>query len=55
MSRFARLYEDPEYDTEFNNDDKHSEQDILEWLHIEIDGVAEKPQEPYSPFETINS
>jgi hypothetical protein len=51
MSRFAYITEDPDYEDWADS----QEQDILDWLNKEIDGVAEKPQEPYSPFETINS
>jgi hypothetical protein len=45
MSRFAVVYEDPDYD------DAYAELEILEWLNNEIDGatVVKKPQEqePY--------
>jgi hypothetical protein len=61
MSRFAVVYEDPSYERE---------EDIMDWLDTQIDGepnlqdivdswirntVAEKPQEEFGPFETVNS
>ena len=61
MSRFAVVYEDPSYE---------QEEDIMDWLDTEIDGepnlqdivdswvrktVAEKPQEEFSPFVSMNS
>jgi hypothetical protein len=58
MSRFSKVYEDPEYD-----DDLTWEDDEADWE----DGigdlgslapslfVAEKQQEEYGPYETINS
>ena len=60
MSRFAVVYEDPSYE---------QEEDIMDWLDTEIDGkpnlqdivdswvrktVAEKPQEEFSPFVSMN-
>jgi hypothetical protein len=48
MSRFAVVHEDPEYDEPAVGSD---------WAEL-LDGfvtVAEKPQEEYSPFETVNS
>jgi hypothetical protein len=45
MSRFAVVYEDPDYD------DSYAELEIMEWLDEQIDGkaVVKKPQEiePY--------
>jgi hypothetical protein len=61
MSRFAVVYEDPSYE---------QEEDIMDWLDTEIDGepnlqdivdgwirktVAEKPQEEFSPYVSMNS
>jgi hypothetical protein len=61
MSRFAVVYEDPSYE---------QEEDVMDWLDTEIDGepslqsvvdgwirktVAEKPQEEFGPYETVNS
>lgn len=41
MSRFAVVYEDPEY-----VEDENSEMEIMEWLNEQIDGktVVKKPQ-----------
>jgi len=48
MSRFAVVHEDPSYE---------EPEDIMDWLDEQIDGatVVKKPQEEYSPFDTINS
>ena len=48
MSRFDRIVEDPDYE---------EPEDIMEWLNGQIDEVTvvKKPQEEYSPYETINS
>ena len=48
MSSFAVVHEDPEYDEEAYWEDKFSEWEANQ-------GVAEKPQEEYSPYDTINS
>jgi hypothetical protein len=51
MSRFAVVHEDPDY-----IEDENSEMEIMEWLNQNIDGVVvKKPQEDYSPYDTINS
>lgn len=54
MSRFARITEDPDYE---EWDDSNAELDIMDWLNKEIDSatVVKKPQEEFSPFETVNS
>ena len=47
MSRFAVVYEDPSYE----------EPVVDDWAEL-LDGfvnVAEKPQEEFGPFETVNS
>ena len=64
MSRFARVYEDPDYEDwadslESDEGDwvEDGGTDIMTWLNLKIDGatVVKKPQEDYSPFATINS
>jgi hypothetical protein len=60
MSRFAQTYEDPEYEYE-GSDDESTWQDVdTAPLGAIVDSwvrktVAEQPQDPYSPFQTINS
>jgi hypothetical protein len=61
MTSFAVVYEDPEYELP---------EDIMDWLDTQIDGepnlqdivdgwirktVAEKPQEEFGPYQTVNS
>jgi hypothetical protein len=58
MSRFAQTYEDPDY--EYTGEDDTIEFEVPTELGKIVDGwvrktVAEKPQEPYSPFVTVNS
>jgi hypothetical protein len=58
MSRFAQTYEDPDY--EYTGEDEAIEFEVPTELGKIVDGwvrmtVAEKPQEPYSPFVTVNS
>lgn len=44
MTRFAVVYEDPSYE----------EPEDLDWPD-EDESVAEKPQEEFGPYETVNS
>lgn len=48
MSRFAVVHEDPEYDEPVMAEDWA---DVLEGFV----SVAEKPQDTYSPYDTVNS
>jgi hypothetical protein len=50
MSRFAVVYEDPEYEDYSNG----AEQDIIDWLADKLE-PSDTEEEQYSPFETINS
>ena len=58
MSRFAVVYEDPDY--EYKGEDEAVEFEVPTELGKIVDGwvrttVAEKQQDSYSPFVTINS